>query len=84
MNQGDTIDLSKLQSNNAFHQSQLPLNPKLEKLQYDRNNIIYVRDLGQGAFGRVFQVRTSKLFGGFIKDISPNIRSKEEYRWNFH
>lgn len=35
-------------------------NPKLEKLEFPRNNIIYVKDLGQGAFGRVFQVRKIK------------------------
>lgn len=35
-------------------------NPKLEKLEFPRNNIIYVKDLGQGAFGRVFQVEFKK------------------------
>lgn len=32
------------------------LNTKLEKLEYPRENVVYVRSLGQGAFGRVFQV----------------------------
>ncbi len=32
------------------------LHPKLEQLEYPRNDIIYIRDIGQGAFGRVFQV----------------------------
>ena len=32
------------------------MNPKLEQLEYPRNDIIYIRDVGQGAFGRVFQV----------------------------
>ena len=32
------------------------LNSKLEKLEYPRGDIVYVRTLGQGAFGRVFQV----------------------------
>lgn len=42
-------------------------NPKLEKLEFPRNNIIYVKDLGQGAFGRVFQVRDKK--NNFIIDL---------------
>lgn len=32
------------------------LNTKLEKLEYPRSEVVYVRSLGQGAFGRVFQV----------------------------
>lgn len=32
------------------------LNAKLEKLEYPRADVVYVRSLGQGAFGRVFQV----------------------------
>lgn len=50
------IDLDKLPSNSAYHQYGMCSNPKLEKLEFPRNNIIYVKDLGQGAFGRVFQV----------------------------
>jgi len=33
----------------------------LESIEYPRNDIIYIRDIGQGAFGRVFQVRITKL-----------------------
>lgn len=54
--------MTKLPSNSAYHQTCAQLNPKLEKLQYDRNSIIYIRDLGQGAFGRVFQVREKNLY----------------------
>ena len=50
------IDLSKLPSNMAYHLTDTKLNPKLEALEYPRNDIIYIRDIGQGAFGRVFQV----------------------------
>lgn len=50
------IDLDKLGSNANYHQHGVGLNPKLEKLEFPRNNIIYIRDLGQGAFGRVFLV----------------------------
>ncbi|XP_038579836.1 muscle, skeletal receptor tyrosine protein kinase-like [Micropterus salmoides] len=35
----------------------LLLNSKLLALEYPRNNIQYVRDIGEGAFGRVFQAR---------------------------
>lgn len=50
------IDLSKLPSNMAYHVTESKLNPKLEALEFPRNDIIYIRDIGQGAFGRVFQV----------------------------
>jgi receptor tyrosine kinase len=48
--------LEKLPNNMAYHRTGAQLNPKLEKLEFPRNDIIYIRDLGQGAFGRVFQV----------------------------
>lgn len=51
------MDLDKLGENVNYHQHGSNLNPKLEKLEYPRNDIIYIRDLGQGAFGRVFQVK---------------------------
>ena len=40
----------------SYHQTGAQLNPKLEILEFPRNDIIYLRDIGQGAFGRVFQV----------------------------
>ncbi|TMS08539.1 Muscle, skeletal receptor tyrosine protein kinase [Larimichthys crocea] len=39
----------------------LLLNSKLLALEYPRNNIQYVRDIGEGAFGRVFQARAPGL-----------------------
>lgn len=57
------IDLSKLPSNMAYHVTDAKLNPKLEVLEYPRNDIIYIRDIGQGAFGRVFQVSESVFAG---------------------
>lgn len=48
----NNIDLAKLPSNQQYHETGALLNPKLEKLEYPRNNIIYIKDLGQGAFGR--------------------------------
>ena len=41
----------------SYHQTQALLNPKLEHLEFPRNDIIYLRDVGQGAFGRVFQAK---------------------------
>lgn len=55
------IDLRKLPSNQAYHRTGAQLNPRLEQLEFPRNDIIYVRDLGQGAFGRVFQARAPGL-----------------------
>ncbi|CAH1394197.1 unnamed protein product [Nezara viridula] len=58
------IDLEKLPSNTAYHTAGTCLNPKLEKLEFPRNDIIYVQDLGQGAFGRVFQAKAPGLLKG--------------------
>ncbi|KAM7344842.1 neurospecific receptor kinase isoform 2-T3 [Cochliomyia hominivorax] len=41
------------------------LNTKLEKLEYPRENVVYVRSLGQGAFGRVFQAKAPGLVPGY-------------------
>ena len=56
-NQETSIDLDKLPENMSYHQTQALLNPKLEHLEFPRNDIIYLRDVGQGAFGRVFQAK---------------------------
>lgn len=58
------IDLAKLPSNMAYHCTDFKLNPKLESLEYPRNDIIYIRDIGQGAFGRVFQAKAPGLYKG--------------------
>ncbi|XP_045482312.1 tyrosine-protein kinase transmembrane receptor Ror2 [Harmonia axyridis] len=58
------IDLNKLPSNMAYHRHGTTLNPKLERLEFPRNDIIYIRDLGQGAFGRVFQAKAPGLVNG--------------------
>lgn len=65
------IDLNKTSINSSDPHQSIPqsncsdtdsvFNHKLEKLEYPRNNIIYVKDLGQGAFGRVFQGKAPKL-----------------------
>lgn len=59
-----SIDLDKLPSNIAYHRHGATLNPKLETLEYPRNDIIYIRDLGQGAFGSVFQAKAPGLVAG--------------------
>ena len=53
------IDIDKLPSNSCYHQQppEQKLNPALEKLEYPRNDLVYVRDIGHGAFGRVFQAK---------------------------
>lgn len=58
------IDLDKLPSNLAYHHTGAQLNPKLESLEFPRNDIIYVRDIGQGAFGRVFKAKAPGLIKG--------------------
>lgn len=49
---------SNVTVHNIIESSKSTLNAKLEKLEYPRGDVVYVRSLGQGAFGRVFQVRT--------------------------
>lgn len=58
------VDINKLPANANYHQTEAKLNPKLEKLEYPRNDIIYIKDLGQGAFGRVFQGKAPRLILG--------------------
>ncbi|XP_074596701.1 neurospecific receptor kinase isoform X2 [Brevipalpus obovatus] len=58
------IDLQKLQPNISYHCVDPKLNSKLEALEYPRNNIIYIRDIGQGAFGRVFQAKAPNIVKG--------------------
>ncbi len=58
--QKESIDLQKLRDNSTYQCVGARIDPSLEKLEYPRNDIIYIRDIGQGAFGRVFQVRTPK------------------------
>ncbi|NWI02083.1 MUSK kinase, partial [Tichodroma muraria] len=53
--------LDRLHPNPMYQRMPLLLNPKLLSLEYPRNNIEYVRDIGEGAFGRVFQARAPRL-----------------------
>ncbi|XP_053321821.1 muscle, skeletal receptor tyrosine-protein kinase [Spea bombifrons] len=53
--------LDRLHPNPMYQRLPLLLNPKLLSLEYPRNNIEYVRDIGEGAFGRVFQARAPGL-----------------------
>ncbi|KAF7494770.1 Muscle, skeletal receptor tyrosine protein kinase [Sarcoptes scabiei] len=63
------LDLSKLPSNNTYHCTSAILNPKLESLEYPRNKIVYVRDIGSGAFGRVFLAK------------APCLHKDEDFTW---
>lgn len=55
----EEVDIAKIPTNVTYHRvaEVVNLNPKLERLEYPRNDIIYIRDIGQGAFGRVFQAK---------------------------
>ncbi|XP_032874052.1 muscle, skeletal receptor tyrosine-protein kinase isoform X2 [Amblyraja radiata] len=53
--------LDRLHPNPMYQRLPLLLNVKLLSLEYPRNNIEYVRDIGEGAFGRVFQARAPHL-----------------------
>ncbi|XP_074850790.1 muscle, skeletal receptor tyrosine-protein kinase isoform X1 [Carettochelys insculpta] len=53
--------LDRLHPNPMYQRMPLLLNTKLLSLEYPRNNIEYVRDIGEGAFGRVFQARAPGL-----------------------
>ncbi|KAG8455051.1 hypothetical protein GDO86_001317 [Hymenochirus boettgeri] len=53
--------LDRLHPNPMYQRMPLLLNHKLLSLEYPRNNIEYVRDIGEGAFGRVFQARAPGL-----------------------
>lgn len=75
------IDLSKLPSNMAYHVTDTKLNPKLEVLEYPRNDIIYIRDIGQGAFGRVFQVSEPVFGGGRRRSPFPTIAARCSSTW---
>ena len=59
----DSIDIDKLTPNLAYHNmpDKPKLSSKLEALEYPRNDIVYIRDIGQGAFGRVFKARAPNL-----------------------
>ncbi|KAA0201966.1 hypothetical protein HAZT_HAZT006334 [Hyalella azteca] len=61
--QGDALSAVGIlvPDNDAYHETGALLHPSLHPLQYDRNNIVFLQDLGQGAFGRVFQGRATKL-----------------------
>ncbi|XP_035698607.1 muscle, skeletal receptor tyrosine protein kinase-like [Branchiostoma floridae] len=61
----DELMLDKLPANPMYHRSAPTLmNPKLEKLEYPRNDIVFIRDLGEGAFGRVFQAKAPGIVPG--------------------
>ena len=78
-NQETSIDLDKLPENMSYHQTQALLNPKLEHLEFPRNDIIYLRDVGQGAFGRVFQAKVP----GKCRIIKSKVIIKSQFSYNF-
>jgi receptor tyrosine kinase len=80
------IDLSRLPSN-AIYQFAAPmsfLNPKLEELEYSRNDLVYIRDIGQGAFGRVFQASCTGLIKGMDVTLSAVKMLKDDASEDLH
>ncbi|XP_070196549.1 tyrosine-protein kinase transmembrane receptor Ror2-like [Littorina saxatilis] len=69
----DDVDaaIAQLPDNPAYHQLKTTgkLNPKLEGYEFPRNDVVFLRDIGQGAFGRVFKAKVpaSSTVGGRIK-----------------
>ncbi|XP_077981751.1 muscle, skeletal receptor tyrosine-protein kinase-like isoform X2 [Glandiceps talaboti] len=61
-----TFDVSKLPDNPMFQKPTVDksLSESLKPLEYPRNNIIYIKDLGWGAFGRVFLAKAPNLTPG--------------------
>ncbi|XP_022314567.2 tyrosine-protein kinase transmembrane receptor Ror2-like [Crassostrea virginica] len=57
------IDIDKLPTNSCYHKLTecSKFNPKLQALEYPRNSIVYIRDIGQGAFGRVFKAKAPNI-----------------------
>lgn len=58
------IDIDKLPANSCYHKLSecSKINPKLQAMEYPRNDIVYIRDIGQGAFGRVFKAKAPNIF----------------------
>ncbi|XP_048450399.1 muscle, skeletal receptor tyrosine protein kinase-like [Rhincodon typus] len=77
--------LDRLHPNPMYQRLPLLLNPKLLSLEYPRNNIEYVRDIGEGAFGRVFQARAysqqKAWFSSSTLDQAGTVDFKPKRRW---
>ena len=77
----EAVDLGKLRENSTYQcvgLLQQSVHPALEKLEYPRNDIIYMRDLGQGAFGRVFQAKAPNVIKGEACTVVAVKTLKEE------
>ena len=58
------IDIDRLPSNVCYHQRKSLVaggDANLEKLEFPRNDIVFMRDIGCGAFGRVFQAKVPRV-----------------------
>ncbi|XP_070563735.1 muscle, skeletal receptor tyrosine protein kinase-like [Ptychodera flava] len=60
------FDISKLPENPMYQKPimERTLSQNLEPLEYPRNNIVYIKDVGQGAFGRVFMAKAPRVTAG--------------------
>ncbi|GFR72109.1 receptor protein-tyrosine kinase [Elysia marginata] len=65
------VDVEGLTVNSAYY-SPTRLNPKLEAIEFPRNDLVFMERIGQGAFGLVFKARVvcsngnSRLGGGNV------------------
>ncbi|BFZ16322.1 hypothetical protein BsWGS_19361 [Bradybaena similaris] len=81
------INVENLPLNSAYHQMKSNrLNPKLETLEFPRNDIVFIEDIGQGAFGRVFKARivcsggNCHSKGGKLSDSKHSLSSGKNCR----
>ena len=60
------LDIEQLPNNVSYAKnlSRSLFSNKLEKLEFPRNDIVFLRDIGYGAFGRVFQAKVPHLVKG--------------------
>uniref|UniRef100_A0A8C4QWJ6 receptor protein-tyrosine kinase n=1 Tax=Eptatretus burgeri TaxID=7764 RepID=A0A8C4QWJ6_EPTBU len=70
--------LERIPPNPMYQRLCTLLSPRLRSLEYPRNNIQYVRDIGEGAFGRVFQARAPGLLPGETDTMVAVKMLKEE------
>ncbi|XP_061413909.1 muscle, skeletal receptor tyrosine protein kinase-like isoform X1 [Lethenteron reissneri] len=80
--------LERIPPNPMYQRLSSLLSSRLQSLEYPRNNIQYVRDIGQGAFGRVFQARAPGLLvGEAITMVAVKMLKEEaspDMQANFH
>ncbi|XP_062617208.1 tyrosine-protein kinase transmembrane receptor Ror2-like isoform X1 [Saccostrea cucullata] len=74
------IDIGKLPQNSCYHKLSecSKINPKLQNMEYPRNDIVYIRDIGQGAFGRVFKAKAPNIINNQSESLIAVKMLKED------